>query len=115
VYTPILAANNMTDAMRLVQNLTMEILLKNPEILNSIWRNLDNQRTNKIGGGSSDSSDLQLEMYSSILKNPCGGQLNLYTKLLKVLCGKNRFPHAHQVYKMMELQHIKVNPGPGDG
>jgi len=54
-------------------------------------------------------------MYSSILKNPCGGQLNLYTKLLKVLCGKNRFPHAHQVYKMMELQHIKVNPGPGDG
>jgi hypothetical protein len=40
----------MTDAMRLVQNLTMEILLKNPEILNSIWRNLDSQRSNKIGG-----------------------------------------------------------------
>lgn len=47
VYTPILAANERTDAMRLVQNLTMEILLKNPEILNSIWRNLDNQRTKK--------------------------------------------------------------------
>ena len=69
---------------------------------------------------SSDSSDLQLEMYSSILKNPFvdggdGDQLNLYTKLLKVLCGKNRFPHAHQVYNMMALQRIKVNSGQGNG
>jgi hypothetical protein len=106
----------MTDAMRLVQNLTMEILLKNPEILNSIWRNLDNQRANKGDEGSSDSSDLQLEMYSSILKDPCGSpsKLNDSTKLLKVLCGKNRHPHAHQVLSMLELQPSKVNPGPGE-
>jgi len=43
-----------------------------------------------------------MKMFEGVLKNPLSEDLLFYTYLLKVMCGKNRNKHAHNVFKMLD-------------
>jgi len=53
-------------------------------------------------------------MFEDLLLEPMEN-LPFYTFLLKQLCGKNRWRYAQYVNKMMNLQKVKMEVGPGFG
>jgi len=55
-----------------------------------------------------------LKMFEDLLQSPFE-HLPYYTYLLRSLCGKNRYRYANFVFKMLELQRIKVTRDKGFG
>lgn len=104
IYDPIFLKNNMQDEIFQVKKLSVEVLLKNPTILKDVWRQLDLKKKGQID----DKQYVTLKMFEDLFTRPFDS-LNCYSYLLTVLCGKNRFPHAQYVSKMIEIQRINLS------
>lgn len=85
--------------------LTLEVLLKNPVILQEVWTQIGDFKSNK-----SNSFDT-VRMFKDLLTNPMVN-FPMYTHLLMVLCGKNRSKKlpAKSVFMMISGLFVR-----GDG
>lgn len=125
IFEPILVKNRMEREIDGVRSLTIEVLLKDPVILNDVWHALDDKRRGGPAasrskgmqiageGGRSSQSHLQLKMFEDLLLHPMSSfdDLPVYAYLLRVLCGKDRYRHAEHVYSMLDLQKVKTVMG----
>ena len=123
IYEPVLVKHGKEEDKRVVHAVTLEVLLKNAQLLKDVWRQADASRSKSDSGrvsysGRADDRTRQaaanrdvvdagtsfsaMKMFEGVLKNPLSEDLLFYTYLLKVMCGKNRNKHAHNVFKMLD-------------
>ena len=92
-----------------VQSITINILLKNPMILQDVWSALDTKKREQIQSYQkeqkqkppAESEFLILRMFEDLLMSPMDN-LPFYSYLFRQLSGKNRFRYARFVYRMMD-------------
>ena len=80
----------------MIKHVSLDVLLKNANLLKDICQQIDKHEKPNLG---------VMNMFEENLQQPIKN-LHYYSFLMRVLIGKNRYPHSSTVVKILENTHL---------